>query len=158
MEIVNNNYTILLDDEDIELYNQFSWSVGNFNGKKYLCRSSKGNKVLFHRSVLKLIKGDGKIVDHIDGNSLNNCKTNLRICTQSENNRNRINKSVTKGYYFNTEKGKWQSQIKIEGKQVFLGRFDNENDAAQIYIDKCNELGVLAFHKERYKEMENNNV
>ena len=65
----------------------------------------KGNKVLFHRSVLKVNKGDGKIVDHIDGNSLNNCKTNLRICTQSENNRNRINKRVSRRVIISIRKG-----------------------------------------------------
>ena len=81
---------------------------------------------------LKNIKGErkGDDIDHIDGNRLNNSVDNLRIVTNSQNHFNRKN---TKGYC--RHKNKWQAAIKINQKNINLGRFENENDAKEAYLN-----------------------
>jgi len=77
----------LVDDEDFEYLNQWNWYAGEnrsgffaargeFNGKNM-------NKILMHRVIMNCEKG--KVVDHIDHNTLNNQKSNLRNCTTAEN-------------------------------------------------------------------------
>jgi hypothetical protein len=52
-----------------------------------------------HRDILGLLRDDPRVVDHIDGNPLNNCRANLRICTQAENTMNRrLDRRNTSGY------------------------------------------------------------
>ena len=76
-------------------------------------------------------------VDHIDGNPLNNCLSNLRWCTHAENMRNkkkyRNNTSDHKGVTFNKEKRKWRARIYVNGKEKFLGYFHTKEEAAAAY-------------------------
>jgi hypothetical protein len=76
-------------------------------------------------------------VDHIDGDILNNHAENLRWATHSENGMNRIklkdNTSGFKGVSFNKRRGKWQAQIRKDGKRHHLGYFTNAEDAAKVY-------------------------
>jgi hypothetical protein len=86
-------------------------------------------------------------VDHIDNNQLNNNVTNLRWVTLTENQQNRtINKNSTschKGVYFRKQVKKWSARIQINGIRIFLGLFDNIEDATKARIDRANlEFGV----------------
>lgn len=89
----------------------------------------------------------GMCVDHIDGNPLNNCKNNLRICTQAENQMNRgktkNNKSGCKGVYWAKQLKKWKSQITINNKQKHLGYYNCPIEAAKAY-----NSAALLYHKE----------
>jgi hypothetical protein len=80
---------------------------------------------------------DGMIVDHKNGNSLDNRRANLRFATRSENNRNRRKKkgatSRFLGVSFYRNKCKWASRIETGGKRILLGLFDSEIDAARAY-------------------------
>jgi len=71
-------------------------------------------------------------IDHIDGNKLNNSLTNLRQVTKQENAHNQIK---AKGYYFNKRDKKYQAQININGKVIFLGYFNTRWEARQAYLD-----------------------
>ena len=99
-----------------------------------------------HRKILGLKKGDGKIVDHINGNSLDNRKANLRICTQSQNMINRIKQKNNKsGYigvclYKGNSINKWRASIMQNKKQISIGYFDNKIDAAKARDTKALEL------------------
>jgi hypothetical protein len=89
-----------------------------------------------HRLVLGL--GDNKqIVDHFDHNGLNNQKSNLRPCSNSENisnSRKIIPKtSRYKGVCWDKERNKWLAKISINKKDIKIGRFDKEKDAARAY-------------------------
>lgn len=83
-------------------------------------------------------------VDHIDMNKLNNHYLNLRMCTKSQNAMNRTkqidNKSGFKGVYWNTQKNKWIAQCKKDGKQHYLGSYDNKLDAARAYMEGAKKL------------------
>ena len=79
------------------------------------------------------ISKDNKI-DHIDhpvGQILNNSISNLRVATQQQNTFNRN----CRGYYFDKKTNKYHAQIKINGKLIYLGYFEKEDDAKQAYLN-----------------------
>lgn len=101
-----------------------------------------------HREIMNAPKG--MVVDHIDGNGLNNRKSNLRICTQAQNNLNSRPKrncsSRYKGVSFYKRDKIWQVQIFHNSRTIFLGRFDDEIEAALAYDRKAAELfGEFAY-------------
>ncbi len=76
-------------------------------------------------------------IDHVNGNKLDNRKSNLRTCTASENQHNQglqiNNTSGYKGVIWIVSRDLWRAQIKINSKQIYLGYFKNPNDAARAY-------------------------
>ena len=94
-------------------------------------------------------------IDHIDNNRTNNCLSNLRWASHSENNHNmsitKSNTSGHKGVTFNNKAQKWKAQIKLDGLQIHLGSFDNKEDAIACRIKKANEVfGVFTNKCERF--------
>jgi len=81
------------------------------------------------------------IVDHINGDRLDNRIENLRAVSSRENLLNTIvkRKQGLKGAYYEADKGKWLSQIKINYKSFHLGRFDTEQEAHQAYMNAFNK-------------------
>lgn len=136
-----------IDDEDFDLVSKYKW-YANKNGRtKYAKSTTRNNNVqtivLMHRLVFQgEIKG--KQIDHIDGDGLNNQKSNLRICSYSENQMNRKPRTDTlskfKGVTFRPRERKWYASIKINGKSKTLGRFEVEIDAAITYDNAAKEL------------------
>lgn len=104
-------------------------------------RMKRGHKIL-HREVLQY---DGPLeVDHIDGNTLDNRKSNLRLVTTSQNQMNRgisyANKSGFKGVSWNKASKKWMAQIKANNVHYYLGLFDTKEEAAAAYSAKAQEV------------------
>jgi len=145
----------LVDDEDFEELNKVKWCTVKGKNTYYAVRGvrvaelKKNIGFKMHRVVLGLT--DSKIfVDHIDGNGLNNQKSNLRPSSLSENRRNsKANKtgtSIYKGVCWNTESKKWRSKITFNGKTIFIGYFLNEEECAKAYDKKAKELfGEFAY-------------
>ena len=130
----------LVDDDMYEYLNQWKWYANNMNGKFYAIRNHRENKgkqikIAMHRLIIKPDKY--MLIDHLDGNSLNNQKNNLRICTNSQNLMNRLiyinNKSGFKGVYWNKRSAKWMAYISFDNKMLYLGLFNNLKDAARAY-------------------------
>ena len=82
------------------------------------------------------------VVDHIDGDKLNNNLNNLQVITARENTARGVRGATSKyvGASWNTEKEKWKSQITIDGKGFHLGYFTNEIDAHNAYQKKLAEI------------------
>ena len=130
----------LVDDEDFEYLNQFKWCILNGRNKLYATRNLSINKkfvksILMHRIIMNTDKD--LVVDHLNGNTLDNRKCNLRNCTHGENLRNQKisikNTSGYKGVSWSIEKKKWFTQIQLKNKKIFIGYFVNSIDAAKAY-------------------------
>lgn len=120
----------LVDDEDYEDLIRYFWCACKGNGTFYAGSSGKSGYRLMHRHLLKPNKC--QLIDHKDGNGLNNQKYNLRICNPSQNNMNqeiRSGSSKYKGVHFNTQNQRWISTI----DNKYLGSFNTEKEAALEY-------------------------
>ena len=128
----------LVDDEDFEEISKYKWHVNNdgYATRNYWL-NQKCYTIRLHRLITKAKSGDE--VDHINLNKLDDRKSNLRICSLSENRRNRTikqnNTSGYKGISFCPEKKKnqWSSRIGINGKRICLGHYGTKKEAAQVY-------------------------
>lgn len=128
-----------VDDEDYEWLNQWRWYASKSKKKFYAGRNfwsnGKSNPKSMHRLIMN--NPSNMQIDHIDGNSLNNQKSNLRICNNQQNCRNRLSRdntsSIYKGVYFDTWSGKWRAEIKVNGIYAHRKRFNLELDAAHQY-------------------------
>ncbi len=139
---LTQGFVAIVDDEDWKHLSRWRWKVLKCKGGKfYACRSTKSATILMHRVVAKA--SDGMLVDHKNGNGLDNRRDNLRLATQSQNQFN-TNKSrgssERRGVSWHSEQKKWMAQIRHEGKSYFLGRFDSEEDAHAAYLKKRSEL------------------
>lgn len=135
----------LIDIEDVPLVEGKNWCAATKRGYKDTRSTAKawidGKMVSMHRI---LTVSSLPMVDHANGNSLDNRDCNRRPCSASENNRNKgvmiRSASGVKGVYWNKKRRKWHSIISINGKNLTLGWFDNIEDASGVYYKKAVEL------------------
>jgi hypothetical protein len=138
--IINiKGYEVIIDDEDAERVLAHSWWVSSSpeTDGRVLCFSTeiKRKKIKLHRFIM----GDppGQVVDHWDGNRLNNKKTNLRACSIGENSKNirmsLSNKSGYRGVSWSKDMEKWRATISLNGKTQHLGYFDDPERASAAY-------------------------
>lgn len=142
----------LVDAEDFDRLAKLKWAVNTQSGKtSYACKSirikgSRGIKksLHMHRLIMNLKEGDKAQVDHINNNGLDNRKSNLRVCTISENRGNvkmrRDNKSGFKGVSWISRRKKWCSQIRKDNMRFVVGFFDTAEKAAKAYDKKALEI------------------
>lgn len=134
----------LVDDEDFERINQFKWCADFINKKYWYAvrtirkgkrKMNKQNLIIMHREILKLQKGDGKEIDHINHNGLDNRRCNLRVCSHAENQHNRkSNKgSIYKGVRWYKLSQKWIARIGFNNKKKHIGCFNTSKQAAKAY-------------------------
>lgn len=133
-----------VDPEDYPRLAKYKWyatSDKNRGGKVYAERSvwyrnKKKRNILMHREILFYSRVKNKLlVDHINGDGLDNRKVNLRTATAQQNSWNSrgYGKSKYKGIWQVRETGKWCARIKVNGKVRNLGRFGDEVEAAKAY-------------------------
>lgn len=132
----SNEFTeTLLDDEDYEFLHRFNWfehKQGYVYANGKIKEEHKSN-IMLHRLVVFAKKGE--VVDHIDGDVKNNQKSNLRICTQTENSKNRkIGTNNSSGFKGVIKKGnKYHAKIGLNKNRIHLGSFDTKEEAAKAY-------------------------
>jgi hypothetical protein len=128
--LAHNRGVTLIDDGDVELVAPYVWKLKR--SKKDHIGYAQCNGVYLHRLLLP----GAPCVDHIDGDSLNNQRANLRRCTHAENMRNvRPHEGRKyKGVTYRSRNDKWEAYIKPPGvPQVYLGKFPSEEEAARAY-------------------------
>jgi len=136
----------LVDDEDYERLVAFgSWelSTQGYAVRTRRQRNQDGSLVSIstrmHREVMGLAHGDKLEVDHISGDRLDNRKSNLRVCSKTENLRNikthKDNTSGFKGVSFLKVKRKYQARLTFKYKTMYFGLFTCPIEAARAYND-----------------------
>lgn len=147
MEIeLTQGYRAQVDDADYERLSQRRWCALVHRRKDsiwvYAISGTYPDILLMHREVMSA--PTDYEVDHKDGNGLNNTRDNLRLCTHAQNMCNRKPQSggasKYKGVHFYPRRNKWGAEIKLNKKRIWLGRFNNELDAAHAYDAKAREL------------------
>lgn len=150
MEIEINNKTygkqiIFIDDEDYNLIKNFSlyvWTTKRHTSM-YAMFTFNRKQIRLHRFLMN--PGDDEVIDHINGNALDNRKANLRITFQSKNNRNAKKRrnalsSSYKGVHFCSALKKWKAQIQYKKSKLTLGAYGTEIEAAIAYNDYARVL------------------
>jgi hypothetical protein len=138
----------LVDDEDYEYLRQWKWNfVATANGRTcYAVRGTKepnGKQTSMFMHVVLLGKKEGYVTDHIDGNGLNNQRSNLRHVTVRQNAQNKHTARSSKypGVSLCKANGKWIAGVVIKGESKFLGSFSTELEAYQAYCKALAEIG-----------------
>lgn len=126
---------VVVDDEDYDAIARYKWHLSH-NGYAVRRERIGGRKPIryLHRSIMSA-DWDGD-VDHINGDKLDNRRSNLRYATRSENNQNthsRRGSSKFKGVVWHKQDRRWWAVIKANGKQHSLGTHATEEDAARAY-------------------------
>lgn len=136
---LTRGYEVVVNDEDFEWLNQWKWFAFATQGKVYAARSIRINSkqartIYMHRVILDAPLG--MHTDHVDGNGLNNCRDNLRVCTRKDNMRNQFSRPNTSSQYKGVVKhpqcNRWMAQLSAGGSK-YLGLFKSEEEAAHAY-------------------------
>ncbi len=137
---------IIIDADDFVKLTGYSWHVGKGG---YAARTqSSGGKVLhfiMHREIMGLYAEQSSMqVDHINGDRLDNRRSNLRVCMGVENMWNRSkqanNSSGFKGVHWSKRQKKWRASIRAHGKFKGLGFFEDPKDAHAAYCTAAKQL------------------
>ena len=139
IKLANNRGIALVDDNDFEETSEHKWVMSNEPNTNYALTwiniKGKFKTVSMHRLIMKAKKGQE--VDHRDRNGLNNQKNNLRLCTRSQNLMNMKKRENCSSRYKGVTRSKsakrWQAQITLNYRNINLGLFDSEIDAARAY-------------------------
>jgi AP2 domain len=145
--LTNGSYA-LIDDQDEALMSAHSW-YREKHGKTFYAMTNLGHgrknrkTIRMHRLILPGIPR----IDHWNGNGLDNRRENLRPCSSTQNHQNirdlyANNKSGFKGVHFDRARSRWVAQIRVNGKQRFLGRFPSAEQAAAAYDSAAKKFFV----------------
>lgn len=160
-------HIVKIDEEDYSKIKDYNWRANKAKGYNYYYVVAHKNKkaILLHRLIMNVKKGC--LIDHLNHDTLDNRKENLRICTYQQNMHNRkkikIKTSKYKGVHFDKTKDKYIATIVVNKKRIKLGYFFNEENAALKYNEAAikyfgqfallNDLSdIINFPKEKNKE------
>ncbi len=133
---------VYFDSEDLDIISRYKWT-GDKLGNTYYA-STRINDI--RKSMHSILRPDLKMVDHKDGDGLNNQRNNLRETNKSTNGMNRLpnqgkKSSKFKGVWWDSwAGGRWAAGITLNGKAIKLGRFYDEVEAAQAYDEAAEKL------------------
>lgn len=133
---LSQNQNAIVDNKDFEKLSKFKWSAKydkytkSFYAVRGVVVNGKSHQVTMHSEIL-----NSSMVDHVNHDTLDNRRENLRVCDHSKNAANckihKDNRSGFKGVTF--ERNKWRSRIGFAGKMIHLGFFETAKLAANAY-------------------------
>ena len=139
MKVFNKNlgYFEVLLDKDIEDYlinNNIKLYIKqdkkNLVYVKFFTYKPKMKTILLHRFITNC--PDNMVVDHINHNTLDNRRCNLKVCTIFDNNNNTImNTSGVTGVHYRKDCNKWYAHIRINKKRIHLGSYNSKEEAIE---------------------------
>lgn len=152
---LTRGFIALVDEEDYgRVVARGKWCAKQDERAVYaqrgLKRDGKNTSELMHRFIAG-VSDPKTLVDHRDGNGLNNQKYNLRICTKGQNRRNSKKRAAAMSSYKGVHRNgkKWQARIFLNGKNVALGTFATEKEAARAY-DRAAQEHYQEFSKPNF--------
>lgn len=150
---LNNDKYSLVDADDFKQLSKYKWHV-NSNG--YCTGFINGKNIRMHRYILN-ISNPKVMIDHANGDKLDNRKSNLRFCSAKENSRNvKKHKGISryKGVFPDIKTGKWRVAIKENDKVEYFGHYDDEVFAAKVYdrlaINMHGDFASINFQESMY--------
>jgi hypothetical protein len=131
ISLAHNKGVVLVDDEDYEMLSSWPWAKLSGHATDYATAN-----ISMHRLLMGAKPGE--IIDHINGNGLDNQRSNLRRCTAAQNQANRKQKrtgttSKYRGVFWTKRDQKWIARIRANGVRYNIGSFTSELEAAEAY-------------------------
>lgn len=128
-------YTIV-DAADYDELTLHRWCRSRWGyARRGISTDGRRYEIKLHRQLLGLKHGDGLQVDHINGDRLDNRRTNLRVVTHAQQGQNLPNvgrgRSEYRGVSFHKTTRRWRADVTVKGKQCWVGLFDTELEAAE---------------------------
>ena len=132
----------IVDPEDYERVSRYPWQAVKSRNTYYAMRWGRRGKdgrrkrYQMHREIMGM--GAEEVCDHVNGEGLDNRKVNLRGASRAENSWNtgksRVrSRSKYKGVAWDKRDEKWEVRISVKGKRIYIGRFEDEEQAARAY-------------------------
>lgn len=128
---------VLVSDEDFEYLSRWKWGLSTGGYPKRNIKDGGKRRTLFmHRVIMGLDFGDVRVVDHKNGNKLDNRRENLRVASVKQNRENvksyKASSSKYRGVTWHKGTRKWQVQVKVNGVDCYLGLFTSEDEAGAV--------------------------
>jgi hypothetical protein len=142
--LANGGHAIV-DHDDYAKLKDRKWHGHLVRGVRYASRKEKNNgrahRIYMHRLVV-CTGTDSRVVDHVNGNGLDNRKLNLRLCDIRQNAANMgLSKRNTTGFKgVSEENGRFRARVSSHGREYYLGHFGTAKEAARAYNKKAVEL------------------
>ena len=135
IQLTQGKYAIV-DAKDYVRLNRHKWCAVRDKGTFYAMRTSRKNgikrNIRMHREIMCALPGIG--IDHLNGNGLDNRKSNLRICTRAQNQWNRHSvKPAIGNIWWAKERKQFRAAITTNGKRKYLGQYKYKADAIKAY-------------------------
>lgn len=135
----------IVDDCDYAELSKWKWYHACGYASRHILSNGEAKTVYMHRVIAGT--PDGMDTDHINRDTLDNRRCNLRVCTTRQNMMNRRKRANTSSRYigvsFFKQYGRWESRIRVDGKYKFLGYFDTEEEAALAFNRAAMERGEI---------------
>lgn len=137
----------IVDDADYDALVRHKWHAHKSNGGYYAQRKANGTHrakradIAMHRQIMAG-PGTGRCIDHINRDTLDNRRSNLRVCTNAENHWNHrpYSHSASRFRGVSTHRAHWRAQIYNLGRPIHIGYFASELEAAIGYDRTCKRL------------------
>lgn len=131
----------IVDDDDHEWLSQWKWHAVGRPAQFYAARTKRLDEggpgvVLMHRVVMGLVKDEVLFVDHANHDSLDNRRSNLRLCEHRinlANQRSSSGSSRYKGVYYLKGPGTWRAEISVNKRKFCLGNHKTQESAGKAY-------------------------
>lgn len=150
----------LVDDDDYEYLSQYKWYASKarytfYPARNVLLENGKRTVIRMHRDIINSDLHQN--IDHINGDGLDNRRCNLRIASTMSNQHNRIKHGGNFKYkgisYKSDTKKHWRSRITVDGKEIVLGYFDTDIEAARKYDEAALQYFGEFARPNEYKDM-----
>ncbi len=143
---LTKGYVALVDDKDCGEISKYKWFANSQRNKHYAARmvsqpNTRSMRVLMAREIMDA--PDDMVVDHINGNTMDNRRCNLRLCTSKENSQNKHavwGQVAYKGVYYIKQNKRYVAHCNKDGAQAYMGSFDTPEEAALVYNDFAREV------------------